>query len=349
MSQQNYNFWSRSLHRLALGSRIVAETSFDLERALNPADDGDEAVSRPVFVAGLARAGTTILMRQLYRTGVFRSLTYRDMPFVLAPNLWDRFSRLSRTDMEAEVRAHGDGILVDYDSPEALEEVFWRVNCGREYIRPDRLVPMSTDAEAENDFRDYVRLLLKAYPGRRYLSKNNNNVLRLPSLKRCFADAAIVIPFREPKQHAWSLMRQHRLFLERHEADRFSRDYMTWLVHHEFGADHRPFILDEAQFGELQGLDPASALDYWLRIWLNAYRHIADTAPEGTYFISYERLCGDTEAVWAGLCASLGLPPGPPAEALRGSRQDIDLGVSASLEMAAQELYDALRAREAWR
>ena len=85
----DYGFLSRTLHRLALGSPSVAEASFDLEQALNGRDlmgsDG-----RHVFVTGLARSGTTILMRALFGTGAFASLTYRDMPFVLAPGLWSR-------------------------------------------------------------------------------------------------------------------------------------------------------------------------------------------------------------------------------------------------------------------
>ncbi len=39
-----------------------------------------------MYVCGLAGCGTTILLRVLGELGVFRSLTYRHMPFVLAPN-----------------------------------------------------------------------------------------------------------------------------------------------------------------------------------------------------------------------------------------------------------------------
>ena len=67
--------------------------------------------------------------------------------------------------------AHGDGILVNFDSPEALEEVFWRVTCGESYIRPNRLIPMSIDVDAKTDFIQYVSLLLKQHTGKRYLSK----------------------------------------------------------------------------------------------------------------------------------------------------------------------------------
>lgn len=77
----------RALHRLALGSPAVAEIAFGLDRIVSRAGPGDPE-ARHVFVCGLARAGTTALTRRLHASGAFASLTYRDMPFVLAPNLW---------------------------------------------------------------------------------------------------------------------------------------------------------------------------------------------------------------------------------------------------------------------
>ena len=43
----------------------------------------------------------------------------------------------------------------------------------------------------------------------RYISKNNLNIARLGYLLRLFPDARIVIPFRDPIQHAASLLKQH--------------------------------------------------------------------------------------------------------------------------------------------
>ena len=87
--------------------------------------DHNELVSKQhVFISGLARAGTTVLMRKFHATGLYRSLTYRDMPFVLAPNLWRRLSLISRREIENAERAHGDNLFVNIDSPESLDEVF---------------------------------------------------------------------------------------------------------------------------------------------------------------------------------------------------------------------------------
>lgn len=348
MSEHSYSFPSRVIHHLALSSKAVGEASFDIERAIYRVRGNDIGHQPHVFVTGLARAGTTILMRLLYRTGAYRSLTYRDMPFVLAPNLWSGIRKMSPKDMTAEERAHGDGILIDFDSPEALEEVFWRVTCGNDYIREDRLVPMSADRDAENDFRDYIALLLRQHPGKRYLSKNNNNILRLSSLVRCFPNATVVIPFREPLQHAYSLMRQHRNFLERHRRDRFSRKYMTWLAHHEFGQDHRPFVFDEKTIGHAARHGcPETDLGYWLQLWIDVYGFIYATAPEPCILLSYERLCSQTETVWSGLCSKLSLPKQPAAELLHLSHRAIDQDLPDELLHKAHALYDALSGRSA--
>lgn len=343
LSRPDYSFASRLLHRLALGSRAVAETSMDIDRMLHPVDPGAVADRSHVFVTGLARAGTTILMRQLHATGAFRSLTYRDMPFVLAPNLWARLSGGARRQMAARERAHGDGILVDFDSPEALEEVFWRVTCGDRYIRPDRLVPMQADSEEREAFRSYVAALLLADPGMRYLSKNNNNILRLPELAKTFPRATILIPFRDPLDHARSLMRQHQIFLTRHAEDRFARSYMKWLAHHEFGADHRPFVFDTD--GEPPPGNPASDLDYWLRLWQETYDFVLRTATEQGVFVCYERICDETEDVWPQLCARLDLPHTAPAETLRRKSTSSDAPEHAEQLAGCRALYSRLRDR----
>ena len=106
----DYSALDRLLHRLALASPARAEMMHDIERGMflgkAPTDTGAH-----VFVTGLARAGTTILMREIHRTGQFGSLTYADMPFVLAPNLWARMSRRGHRPGQKAERAHGDGFI----------------------------------------------------------------------------------------------------------------------------------------------------------------------------------------------------------------------------------------------
>ena len=89
---KDYSFLSKILHHLALGSNFIPEMLHDIELAIFKNKLKFDNLKSHVFVSGLPRSGTTILMRTLYETKRFASLTYRDMPFVVLPNLWSKIS-----------------------------------------------------------------------------------------------------------------------------------------------------------------------------------------------------------------------------------------------------------------
>lgn len=332
----DYGAGSRILHQLVLDHAFIGETLFDIEKTLHGAERQDVSEEKHVFVAGLARAGTTILMRTLYENGNFLSLTYRDMPFVLAPNSWRTCSKMFSRDGQKQERAHGDGIEVDYDSPEALEEVFWRTFCGNEYIKKDSLVPMKADGETVANFKDFISIVLKSAPGKRYLSKNNNNILRLDSICRTFPNAVIIVPFREPLQQAYSLRSQHRKFVG--EEDPFTGKYMTWLAHHEFGVYHRPFVFDE-KMGDTTDTED---INYWVQLWVNTYSYLLENLPSGAVLLSYEALCDNSAEVWQQLSQIVDLKPYGSSICFSKAYRPIDEDVLPDLFFEAQELYGKL-------
>ena len=333
-----YSASSKILHQISLGTPFVGEALFDLEKSLYTSKSQEVSADKHVFVCGLARAGTTVLMRRLYESEQFCSLTYRDMPFVLAPNLWRRLSKHSWKSKETQERVHGDGLMVNYDSPEALEEVFWKTQCGSDYIKSDCLVPMSADEEVLQDFRTYISLVMRECPDKRYLSKNNNNILRLRSIIEAFPNATILIPFRQPEQQAYSLLRQHQRFTRLHSTDHFARKYMNWLVHHEFGADHRPFRFEQ---GEPQTGDPAK-LEYWLNAWVNTYTNILDHLPSQALLVCYETLCSEREIVWKSLAERINVVPGKGGLTFSGAFHEINHSLPTDLLEHANKLYSHL-------
>ncbi len=286
-----YSVLEHFLHRIALGPRSVRAASFDVEQSFVKPDPGLIGDGRHVFIAGLARAGTTVLLQALHGTGHFRSLTYREMPFVLMPNLWRRLSPGGHKIELLRERAHGDGLLVNYDSPEAFEEVFWKTFTQVDYLLVDRLIPHTVGNDVIRKFRSYIAAIL-ASPGEQdllYLSKNNNNILRLAAIRQAFPMAVILVPFRHPVPHALSLLEQHSRFGALHTPRSFLHDYMTWLGHHEFGSTHRPFAFQPGDIERMQRYDPNSA-EYWLAAWIGAYRHLIDNSA-GALFISHETIC----------------------------------------------------------
>ena len=100
VQEGGYGVMAKLLCRLALGVPSLAEASFDLDQSLNKYELQHSISGKHIFIAGLARAGTTILMRRFYANKEFCSLTYRDMPFLLAPNLWHSISNFSTKEME---------------------------------------------------------------------------------------------------------------------------------------------------------------------------------------------------------------------------------------------------------
>ena len=331
----DYSTLDRILHRMALASPIRAEMMHDMERGMYlkraPKDNGQH-----VFVTGLARAGTTILMREIHRTGAFGSLTYADMPFVLAPNLWAKLSRKGQTRGQKAERAHGDGIEVDTQSPEALDEVYWRVFDGKAYIGTDGLSPHDPSDELIDGYRDLIRLVLLKTERPRYVSKNNNNILRLRSLARAMPESQFLVPLRQPLSHAASLLGQHRRF---RDADPFTRDYMKWLGHHEFGATHRPFLFNGRPEGDPDGMD------YWLRTWIAAYSSLdrAEAEARNVCFVPYEALSADP-AVWRAVARRIGLDAGPATE-LRPVGDKEPETHDPDLARQATELHARLEAR----
>lgn len=158
------------------------------------------------------------------------------MPFVLCPLFWNRISSRFHREDSGQERAHQDGMLVTVDSPEAFEEMVWMPFWKKHYAS-DRV---RTWVESDPEYFDFMRshmkkVILLAEPGdkakRRYLSKNNLNIARIKVLSAVFKDAAFIVPFRHPLQHAASLLRQHITFLKMHQEDRFARRYMAGIGH----------------------------------------------------------------------------------------------------------------------
>jgi hypothetical protein len=333
----NYSTVEKLLHRIALSSRAVAEISFDIDQSMTRKKRTDPTDGAHVFVVGLARAGTTALMREIHNSGAFRSLKYEDMPFVLAPNLWRRMRGPRQAELEAppKERAHGDGLMVNGQSPECLDEVFWRVFDGESYIGSQSLQPHNPSDEKCGKFRDYVSSILAAHPAKRYLSKNNNNLLRLGALRKIFPKSHILIMIRDPLDHAASLWRQHKRFVEQQDNDPFVKQYMNWLAHHEFGANHRPIAPSAAV-----GSSP-DELVYWLRQWTAVYGGLQNNLPANSRVICYEKLCGDPSE-WQDIARSLEIPAGT-SEFMRPSHSKVDFSDLEHDLRAARQVYESFR------
>ncbi len=295
----NYSALDKKLHDLACKSRASQVSISGIESRIFKNKLADIEIKKPVFIAALPRAGTTLLLELCVKTNEFASHTYREMPFLLTPLLWNKFSKLFRHSSPLQERAHGDGMMISVDSPEAFEEIIWKEFWPSRY-KEDRIIPWTETRypEFEDFFKDHLRKMIflqgdESSIQTRYISKNNLNIARVGYLKRIFPDAIILIPFREPLEHASSLLRQHRNFLKIHGEDPFASKYMEDIGHYDFGDNFRPVDFNE-WYSTGQTADP-DTLSFWLQYWIATYRYLLANNCEEVKFISFDTFCADPE------------------------------------------------------
>lgn len=294
MSFENqFGSLERLLHVFSFRSGFSQRMLADLEDTLFAKRIGSVEIDRPVFVTGLPRSGTTILLEMLVESGHFASHTYRDMPFVLCPLLWSKFSRHFSRDAVVRERAHGDGIQIASGSPEAFEEILWK-EFWPDHYGPDRIAPWQP-SESNEEFDEFFRhhmakvILIRLETDerrRRYVSKNNVNIARLGSPSLPLREGISVVPFRDPYQHAASMHRQHRRFSKLQAEDRFARRYMEGIGHHDFGLGLKPIDFG----GWLTGAEDPDRVEFWVRYWSAAYEAVLSRRDERTRLFSYDRL-----------------------------------------------------------
>lgn len=348
--ENHYGRLDRLLHRIAFRAGRAQEAMADVEKLLYRETLQSISLEESVFVTALPRSGTTILLELLWKTGRFASHTYQDMPFILCPLLWNRFSRRLAVKDTPRERAHGDGLEISVKSPEAFEEMVWK-HFWPDHYRDDHIRPW-TAADRNPEFDDFFEMHMRKVvalrrDGRserlRYLSKNNLNIARLAAPFRALRGGTFLVPFREPLQQAASTLQQHRRFSKIHESQEFVYRYMTAIGHHEFGKGLKPVDFG----GWLEGAPSADRLEFWVRYWIAAYRHVLEHAGPSTVLLSYRRLTDEPEDALARLAEVLGLPAADlasQADRLHPPRtHDIDPSeVAVSVLDDARELHDRL-------
>ncbi|MFC1785702.1 sulfotransferase, partial [Candidatus Neomarinimicrobiota bacterium] len=292
-----YSETEKLLHNLAFKSWSTQVSLSNMESHLFKKKVIGIQIKKPVFITALPRAGTTLLLELCVKTNEFSTHTYRDMPFLLTPLFWNRFSRLFKHSGTIQERAHRDGMMINIDSPEAFEEIIWKGFWPSRY-KEDRIIPWLEPNYPgfENFLMDHIKKIIflrksNNMPRARYISKNNLNIARIAYLKRVFPDSIIVVPFRAPLQHASSLLRQHRNFLKIHEQDSFACKYMNDIGHFDFGNNLRPVDFNNWYSSE-QALD-SNTLLFWIQYWIRTYGYLLKNEYTHIKFVSFDSLCND--------------------------------------------------------
>ena len=265
-------------------SNYIQKTLFDLEKFFFVSKDQNINI-KSLFITGLARSGTTILLNTLYDTGKFGSLKYSDMPFVVCPNIWSKINFVKKGNFKKKIRAHDDGIEFSITSPEAFEEVFWKSQTNLE--SKNKLLKNNYNEKAIENFKNYLFLVSLKDKKKIYLSKNNNNVERINILSDHLENKFIFILFRKPINQAFSLLKQHKHFTKLQLENSFVLEYMNLLCHNEFGLNHKP-LFDKNFKSDFDKNNINYWLDYWIFIYTKVVKFIE--TKQDLFFLSYENL-----------------------------------------------------------
>ena len=122
-SKDGYSELSKLLHRMILNNYEISKKLF--KREVKKYAKDRVAKNQFLIVTGLARAGTTSLMTDLFNTQYFCSLDYANMPFLIAPNSWKKWHKPKSSKLKE--RSHKDGLMIGLNSVEALEEHFFKI------------------------------------------------------------------------------------------------------------------------------------------------------------------------------------------------------------------------------
>lgn len=296
-----------------LGPRLARWES----AALGPSAHA-ESMQAPIYIAGVARAGSTMLLEALSALPGGTAHRYADAALIWTPYWWNWWRQRTRwTAPRPSERAHRDRIAVTDESPEAYEEIFWmqRYPWLHQGQRDEAFAADFADAEFEAALREHVRKLLWVRGARRYVCKGNAHLTRLAFVRRIFPTARFVVPVRAPLAHVASLVKQDRLFTEMARDNPAVVTQLRRVGHYEFGPHKRAVHLgDGAEFAAIEASwrSGATAQGY-ARLWSTLYAHTLNTlaADAGlraaTLLLRYEDLCADPATSLSRLAEHIGI------------------------------------------
>jgi hypothetical protein len=231
-------------------------------------------IVKPVYICGLARSGSTLMLQLFSELAGVATHRYRDFPFLAIPCFWNAY--LDRfTSVAAPVeRPHRDRIVITGDSPEAMEEPLWCQGFVdlHSQTRSHRMTGATSNPDFESMHREHLKKILWLRGGDRYVAKNNYHVTRMEYLLKLYPDAHFIVPIRDPVDHVMSLVRQHALFCQ-YAADNARIAYhLAAAGHFEFGPQRLPIGIDvEDSLATCEAWDAGDSLRGYAIQWKVVY------------------------------------------------------------------------------
>jgi hypothetical protein len=260
------------------------------------------AIDKPIYITGLARAGTTIILEMLSKHPDLASHQYKHLLMPYLPHWISLFIRRLKIYTNPFERIHMDGIFITHESPEAVEEIFWQKyfnNLHNENIS-NILNKSTSNPKFENFYYNHIRKLLIDQNKPRYVAKNNYHVSRFEYLLKIFPRVKFLLIIRNPVNQIASLIKQTKLFMNIECSAPLLQDWFRLIGHYEFGHHQVCINLNNTELiRRIRKLwrNKKTYVKGWAYYWNSIYEHIADNLEnykcfrDATLVINYDDLC----------------------------------------------------------
>lgn len=259
-------------------------------------------IKKPIYITGLARAGTTIILEMLSKHPDLATHQYKHLLMPYLPNWISKISNKVKLNSKPTERIHKDGIMIMSDSPEAVEEIFWKKYF--KYVQDENTSHIINgnviNPKFERFYANHIRKLLITQDRSRYLAKNNYNITRLDYLLRIFPSAKFLLIIRNPVNHIASLIKQTKLFIKMEEDIPLLQDWLKILGHREFGHDRICINVNNTELiHKIRKLwsNKKTYVKGWAYYWVSIYDFIAknleinEKLRNATFIVNYDNLC----------------------------------------------------------
>jgi hypothetical protein len=264
-------------------------------------------VDRPIYVTGVARAGTTITLEMLSKHPDVGNHRYLHMVMPYIPHWIQLIADKTPLMLSPTERIHKDRIMVNRASPEAVEEIFWQryFDNAMDESKSNIMGEEFSDPEFEIFYRDHIRKLLADQGASRYAAKNNYNVTRMEYLQKIMPDVKFIIVVRNPFSHIASLAKQDTIFSEVERQDPRLLDWTKIIGHREFGAAKVCINVGDTNLVREIREHWSNKNTYvkgWAKYWASLYAHVHKKLEQNqdlakaALVVKYETLCEEPSA-----------------------------------------------------
>jgi len=280
----------------------------------------DLEIKSPIYITGVPRSGTTITLEMLSEHPDLASHKYEHLLMPFIPYWFSQAINRLKITTESTERIHQDRIIINQDSPEAVEEIFWQKffdNLHDEsYIT---IIDEKVDNKKfEKFYKNHIKKLIISQESSRYIAKNNYNISRLEYLLKLFPDAKFLILIRNPINQISSIIKQQNLFIKMESDMPLLSDWNKMLGHHEFGQRNSLINLDNYKLiKKIRNLlnRPDSYVEGWAYYWAYMYNYVMkiieinNKVKNASLIIKYEDLCEESSSTIDKILDHTNLPP----------------------------------------